>query len=235
MQERQSPDHDDLSSPSRGEALDGKDRVGGVLGLGFDYMTGPDFDALAAEGKRLPTASAVDAVLRACERLAEAQLTGSVEREAEPASMFLAHYMSPEQMKSARDIDGRSDIWSLGAIAYELIAGRPPFRANTIAEMCSCIVADPVPSLSMARADVHPSLEGVILRCLEKDPSRRFANVAELACALAPFGTEGAHQSAAQISRIVEGGIEGRRRLPVGYGRYGSSSATELRPFALAT
>ena len=199
-------------------------RVGGVLGLGFDYMTGPDFDALATEGTRLPIASAVDALLLACQRLAEAHVSGTVERELEPASMFLAHYASPEQMQSASDIGVRSDIWSLGAIAYELIAGRPPFRGSTIPELYASIVADPVPALSRAREDVSPPLEGIVLRCLEKDPLRRFGNVAELACALTPFGTESALESAARISRIVEGGSRDAD------GSRGDTTTSRLRP-----
>jgi hypothetical protein len=209
--------------------------IGGVLGLGFDYMTGPDFDALAIVGTRLPVASAVEALLRACLRLAEAYASGTIEREREPASMFLAHYASPEQVKSGSDFGVRSDVWSLGAIAYELLAGRPPFRGSTVPELYACIVADPAPPLSSVRADVSPLLEGIVLRCLEKDPWRRFGDVGELACALAPFGTERAHECTARILRTLEGGIEGRGRFPAGYRYLSPSTATELRPPALAT
>jgi serine/threonine protein kinase len=117
-------------------------------------------------------------------------------------------YMAPEQLQSSRDADERSDIWSIGAILYELVVGKPPFDAETITELCARVLRDPPPPVTLARGEVHPELEAAILRCLEKDPDQRFANVAELARAFAGFGTASAIASAERISRIVDGGIE---------------------------
>jgi tRNA A-37 threonylcarbamoyl transferase component Bud32 len=96
-------------------------------------------------------------------------------------------YMSPEQMKSARRVDARTDIWSLGAIAYELLAGEPPFDGETLGEVFAAVMtAEPLP-LRQRRPEVPERLERVVLHALEKDPSRRFGNVAELAAALSEF------------------------------------------------
>jgi serine/threonine-protein kinase len=118
------------------------------------------------------------------------------------------HYMSPEQMMSADDVDVRTDIWSLGAIVHELLAGSPPFDGETITVLCARVAVDPPPALTRIRRDVPRQLEAVVLRCLEKDPSRRYANVAELSRALSEFGSPAALASAEKISRVVEGGIE---------------------------
>jgi serine/threonine-protein kinase len=96
-------------------------------------------------------------------------------------------YMSPEQMRSMSDVDGRSDIWSLGVILYELLTGQAPFLADTTARVCALVLhSAPVPP-STLRPEIPPGLERAIMRCLEKDPDRRFATVAELMDALAPF------------------------------------------------
>jgi eukaryotic-like serine/threonine-protein kinase len=103
------------------------------------------------------------------------------------AVMGSPNYMSPEQMRSTRTVDGRSDIWSLGVTLYELIAGTPPFVGQTFPEVCLAIAQDTPAPLSKHVPDLSPGLEAVIHRCLEKDPDRRFAKVSELARALMPF------------------------------------------------
>jgi serine/threonine-protein kinase len=96
-------------------------------------------------------------------------------------------YMSPEQMLSMRDVDRRSDIWSLGAILYELLAGRPPFVADTTPRVCALVLhADPALP-SALRPDLPIELERAVMRCLQKEPNRRFASVAELVDALSAF------------------------------------------------
>ena len=96
-------------------------------------------------------------------------------------------YMSPEQMTSMRDVDGRSDIWSLGAILFDLLCGRPPFVAETTPRICALVLnADP-PLPSALRPELPHELEMILLRCLDKDPDRRFDDVRALMTALAPF------------------------------------------------
>jgi serine/threonine-protein kinase len=101
-------------------------------------------------------------------------------------------YMAPEQMLSMHDVDGRSDIWSLGAILYDFVAGRTPFVAETTPQLCSLVLHGTPPPPSKFRADLPPALEALILRCLEREPDKRFASIAELVAALAPFAPAGA-------------------------------------------
>jgi serine/threonine protein kinase len=112
-------------------------------------------------------------------------------------------YMSPEQMASTRDVDGRTDLWALGAILYELVAGQPPFNADTMPQLCALILNGPTPSLRSTRPLVPPALDAVLQRCLEKDPKRRYANIAEFAAALGDFAPKRARTSIDRIARII--------------------------------
>jgi serine/threonine protein kinase len=96
-------------------------------------------------------------------------------------------YASPEQILSAPDVDERTDIWALGAVFYAALAGRPPFMASTLSELCVRIAQSRPPSVHEVRADVPALLAGIIDRCLAKEARERFQSVAELARALAPF------------------------------------------------
>jgi len=95
-------------------------------------------------------------------------------------------FMSPEQMRDPRSVDPRSDLWSLGVVLYRLVAGRGPFEADNLARLFTMVMNEPVTPPD-AVAPLPPGLGAVIMRCLEKDRDRRFANVAELAAALAPW------------------------------------------------
>lgn len=105
-------------------------------------------------------------------------------------------YMSPEQLRSSRDVGVGTDIWALGAILYEMLAGRPPFLAETMPELCMAIIADPPPPLRERCTSLLFGLDGVVLQALEKEPSARFPNVARLAHALDYF-------SSARIARTI--------------------------------
>ena len=112
-------------------------------------------------------------------------------------------YMSPEQMSSTRDVDARADIWAVGAILYELVTGSVPFLADSMPQLCGMILQEaPVPPRAR-RADLPEAFERVVLRCLEKDRTKRFQNVAELAVALAPFAPRNGARSAQRISKIL--------------------------------
>jgi serine/threonine protein kinase len=123
-------------------------------------------------------------------------------------------YMSPEQMKSSKDVDHRTDIWSLGAILYELLSGNPPFIADTMPQLCLMILQEPLGPLAQFRHDVPPQLEAVIRRCQEKDPNHRYQNVAELAAALAPFVTGRARLSAERVADVLRTSAARGNSLP---------------------
>lgn len=114
-------------------------------------------------------------------------------------------YMAPEQMQSARSATARSDIWALGVVAYELLTKHLPFEAESMPELCLKVVnAPPVPP-RVHRPDVPVAVEAIILRCLDKDPARRFRDAGELAAALAPFAQPNAQAVAIRARLIVTG------------------------------
>jgi serine/threonine-protein kinase len=97
------------------------------------------------------------------------------------------YYMSPEQMLSARQVDARTDLWSLGVTLYRLLTGRLPFVAESTPELIALVLQAPPTPPRQLRPSLPEALEAVVLRCLEKSPARRYGNAAELAAALAPF------------------------------------------------
>lgn len=119
------------------------------------------------------------------------------------AVMGSPFYMSPEQMTSAKSVDTRADIWALGVVLYELLAGRPPFHGETLPELSVRISTEAPPPLGHYRPDLPDGLEPAIFKCLEKDRERRYANVAELVGALVAYGPPRARASAERVSRII--------------------------------
>ncbi|MFO0758116.1 MAG: protein kinase [Byssovorax sp.] len=132
---------------------------------------------------------------------AEGPVDGTGEMTQTAVMMGSPLYMAPEQMASARDVDARADIWSLGVLLHCLLTGSPPFKAASVMGVYELIMAG-APRLRSLRADAPEGLEAALLRCLQKNRNERFATVAELADALAPFGPPDAEQSAARTSRI---------------------------------
>ncbi|HEU4583851.1 MAG TPA: serine/threonine-protein kinase [Polyangiaceae bacterium] len=93
-------------------------------------------------------------------------------------------YMSPEQLHDPKSVDARTDIWSLGVVLHELLTGRPPFQADSFLAIGAKIAAAEPADLRASCPEAPEALAAVVRRCLEKDPARRFASVAELARAL---------------------------------------------------
>ncbi len=110
--------------------------------------------------------------------LGEATLTG------ERQILGTPHYMSPEQAKGGHKLDKRSDIYSLGAVAYYLLTGRPPFQANGRTAVLIAHARDPVEPPSRVRPGIPEDLERVVLRCLAKPPDQRFPDAEALEQAL---------------------------------------------------
>jgi serine/threonine-protein kinase len=109
-------------------------------------------------------------------------------------------YMSPEQMRSTKNVDSRTDIWSLGVILYELVAGRVPFQADTFSALCVKIAVDPHPPLPPLPEKLPRGFDSVLNRALEKDAARRFQSAAEFAQALVPYAGAQGRVSAQRLS-----------------------------------
>ncbi|MCB9595595.1 MAG: protein kinase [Sandaracinaceae bacterium] len=95
-------------------------------------------------------------------------------------------YMAPEQV-IAEGIDERSDIWALGVILYEMLAGQVPFPSSNYGALLVSIATEDVPPLAERRPDVPAELIAIVERALSKDPARRYPTVVEMARALEPF------------------------------------------------
>jgi serine/threonine protein kinase len=117
----------------------------------------------------------------------------------EGAVLGTAGYLAPEQADGrVQEVGPAADVWALGAILYEMLTGRPPFQAESWAAMLEAVLhAEPAPPRRL-RPDVPPDLETVCLKCLEKEPGRRYASAAALADDLGRF-LEGASVTAVPL------------------------------------
>jgi serine/threonine protein kinase len=112
-------------------------------------------------------------------------------------------YMSPEQIRRSDQVDARSDIWAVGCVLFELLTGVTAFDEPSLLELSAAILErEPVPLITL-RPDAPEELEEVVLRCLNKDPAKRFQNVAELAVALYPFAPRRARISAERCYHML--------------------------------
>jgi eukaryotic-like serine/threonine-protein kinase len=117
----------------------------------------------------------------------------TMEQDTSPGTVIgTVGYMSPEQVRG-QSVDGRSDIFSLGTVMYEMLSGEHPFRSTSPADTMSAILRQDPPELATANASVTPGLERVIRHCLEKSPEQRFQSARDLAFQLemlsSPSGT----------------------------------------------
>ncbi len=115
-------------------------------------------------------------------------------------------YMSPEQMEASRDVDARADVWALGTILYQMLAGAPPFEAPTVPLLYVKVLSGerPTPLAERGVTDVPPGVIAAIERCLGRRPEERYPSVGNLALALAPFASPHLAPLAERIGRIAK-------------------------------
>jgi serine/threonine-protein kinase len=119
-------------------------------------------------------------------------------------SLGSPEYMAPEQMGFPDRVDARADVWSLGILLFELLTGTTPFAADSLTQVCHRVLCQAPTSLRSLRGDLPRELENVLAHCLSKPVDERFANVQELAEALAPFASEPGVESARRVRRILD-------------------------------
>ncbi len=112
-------------------------------------------------------------------------------------------YMSPEQAAADPHVDQRSDIYAVGAMAYELLTGRPPFTGATPQQVLAAQVTETPEPVSKRRASIPPALEAVVMRCLEKRPADRWQSAGELLAALEPLATPSGGMTPTGLTPVV--------------------------------
>jgi tetratricopeptide (TPR) repeat protein len=185
----------------------------GQLFIVMAYYQGATLKQRLDGGERLPVGEALEIATQVAEGLAKAHAQGIVHRDIKPGNLILtedgvrivdfglatfadalqltipgstlgtAAYMSPEQARG-EDADARADVWAVGVILYEMLAGRVPFRGAYAEAIAYAIRNDPPPPLRELRPEVPEEVEQVVFRALHKDPGIRYQNGRELARAL---------------------------------------------------
>jgi serine/threonine-protein kinase len=151
----------------------------------------------------------------------------------DPDALRSVRYIAPEQLRAGAVVDARADIWSLGVILHELIAGRPPFVGETVPATCHEVVTAEAQHLCAIRPNVPGGVDRAVRRCLQRDPAQRFANLPAMAQALAGAGTSIARASCERIERLL--GVDGSANVPIplvsrSVSRSGSSSVSHGAP-----
>ena len=128
---------------------------------------------------------------------AEQGLTGTSQ------GMGSGGYMSPEQMSSAKKVDHRADIWALGVTLYELLTAHRPFEAESLEQFVTRVFWEQPTPLATHRPDLPREVEGILLRCMEKQADARFSSVAHFAQLIAPYAHPRAHGYVTRIAKVL--------------------------------
>jgi serine/threonine protein kinase len=113
-------------------------------------------------------------------------------------------YMSPEQMRSAKSVDARTDVWSLGIVLYEMLTGTLPFMADTMPQLCALILETEPPSLKDAVPDLPEGLDEAVRKAIARNMDDRYQDIAEFALAVGPFAGSAGIESARRVARILQ-------------------------------
>ncbi len=109
-------------------------------------------------------------------------------------------YMSPEQLKSSKLVDPRTDVWSLAVVLHEILGGKSPFAGESFAQIFMSIISGAIPTIRSLRPECPPELDDAVAACLVRDREHRTGSVGELARRIAPFGTVRAHIALRRIA-----------------------------------
>ena len=112
-------------------------------------------------------------------------------------------YMSPEQIRSAKHVDARTDQHALAMILYEMLTSEPPYKGEILTAVLVAVATHPPPRASALRPEVPADLDAAIVRALAKESRNRFADIGAFAAAIAPFGGPGASRAAAAVQRTL--------------------------------
>ncbi len=123
-------------------------------------------------------------------------------------------YMSPEQMRSARTADYRTDQWALGVVLYRMATGRLPFEAPSLPVLCAMVLEGDYPPVSSLRSELPPAFVAAVDRCLRHSPAERFPTIADLALALAPFAGREGTERALRCQRAIDAGRDRASLFP---------------------
>jgi len=190
----------------------GVDEINGKVVIAMEYVRGQSLLEVLRHRSFLPLADAVDIVAQVCEGLAFAHAHRTIHRDVKPANVLVGQdgvvklvdfglaevlgthslaggagtyaYMAPEDFHEDEQSGRQSDIWAVGIVLYELLAGRRPFavaKAKDPFAWKRAIETDPLPPLSALRPDVPPALEAIVARALARDRSVRYADAGALA------------------------------------------------------
>jgi len=186
--------------------------IEGMPFISMEYVDGEDLASLLLRIGRLPADKALDAARKICAGLAAAHDRGVIHRDLKPQNIMMNKrgdvvimdfglaafadqlsgaevrngtpaYMAPEQLKGA-EVTAKSDIYALGLVLYEIFTGKRPFEANSVRQLLDKQESAHLPSMTSVAADIDPTVEKAIRRCLEPDPARRPANALTVAVAL---------------------------------------------------
>ena len=196
------------------------DEIGGRVVIDMEYVRGRNLQEVLRETPQLPVAEAVFIVAQICDGLAYAHSRRTVHRDIKPANILLTAggmvklvdfglaevlgthsfaggagtyaYMAPEDFHPEEQSDRQSDIWAVGVILYEMLAGRRPFqvaKAKDPFAWKTAIESGPLSPISALRADVSPMLEAIALHALARDKAERYHDAGDMAADLRALGT----------------------------------------------
>ena len=137
-----------------------------------------------------PAASAARLVKVLDFGISKLHVEGDVKLTVAESVIGTAMYMSPEQVRSSGEVDARTDIWALGIILFELVSGRPPWLGSPT-QLAAMVVSEDAPDVRAYAADVPAEVAAIITKALKREPNERYADVRQLALALAPHALAG--------------------------------------------